>query len=141
MKKILLICLVAFAGGLACNDLYAQYIPLNIESEDNYRARKSFQDNAPSADVVKTYISADFQDSKSNLAYAFWNDGIVKDYLHNISGTYYVGEAVGYQISKVYIRWNHGGTQNATLNYGERSDGRPVLRVYTNSGTFVYKPM
>lgn len=141
MRKILFALFVAFAGGFVCNELYAQYIPINIESEENYRARKSFQNNTPPANVVKTYIRADFKDSKSNLAYAFWNDGIVKDYLHNISGTYYVGEAAGYQISKVYIRWSHGGTQNATLNYGERSDGRPVLRVYSNSGTFVYKPM
>ena len=125
-----------------CLNTYSQaYMPLNIESEEDYRARKSY---TPSQSQTKQnwLLTCSFErKSDKQLCYTFDGAGNVYNYINNISGSYYVGDECGYKTYYVHIRWQHGGSQLAKVNFYERSDGFPNLYIKRSDGSYTkYRP-
>ena len=107
------------------------YTPMSIETRENAKVRKSHDYNVTysSYDGPKSYVEVEFKRENGSLAYSLSSSGYIWDGINQVSGSYFVGETAGYKIRKVYIRWEHGGETWGTLNYGERSDGRPKFHI------------
>lgn len=119
------------------------YTPMQIESKENEQVRKSHNHNIGYSTYSgeRQYISAEFKCSDGNIAFELCQNGFIYDHKRKQSGYYCIGEQSGYKIFKVYIRWCHGGETWGTLNYSERTDGRPKFRVKIGSSMYVYQPL
>lgn len=116
-------------------------MPLSIESEEDYHARKSY---TPSQSQTRQnwLLTCSFErNSDKKLCYSFDAYGNVYNYIDNISGTYYVGDEYGYKSYYVHIRWQHGGSQLAQIKFHERTDGFPNLYMKRSDGSYrKYRP-
>jgi len=138
MGRIVIFLLIA----ISCFEMHSQaYQQLSIESESEYRARKSY---TPSQSQTRQnwLISCSFErKSDKSLCYSFDAYGNVYNYIDNISGTYYIGDEYSYKAYYVHIKWQHGGDQLAQLRFYERSDGFPNLYIKRYDGSYrKYRP-
>lgn len=151
MKRILLFIGVIVFSLQSYSQIYnlktkSAYSSINIESKQDYDYRQSHQgqDEATYSSYTgeKNYIFSSFYSRDYSLAYKLTSDGRIIDYKNDILGRYFVGEKMYYKCYKVYIRWDHGGETSGSLNYGERTDGKPKFRIKkgTGSGMSVYNP-
>lgn len=137
MKKILFICSI-----LMSTMANAQaFKGISIESSSDYSTRKSHDYNVTYSTYrgTKNYITVDFVTYNDDFAFSLRNNGRIYNYLDDLNGYYFIGEESGYKSYKIYIRWDHGGEDWGIINYSERSDGRPKLKILKN-GWKVYYP-
>lgn len=107
------------------------------EKSERYTPRTSYD----SYTGPRTFVSCRFRTSDYTEAYVLYSNGRIYDNRNgNGYGHYFVGEEMYYKCNKVYIRWDHGGESTGSLNYKERSDGKPVFRIKIGAYTKYYHP-
>lgn len=148
MKKILFVIILGFMF----NSILAQgryniktgsaYQSINVESKETYNIRKShnYEESYSTYEGTKSYVTVDFVKSDGNIAYSFYQNGHIYDHTRDFGGSYFVADECGYKSYKIYIRWNHGGEEWGYLNYSERRDGMPNLRIYIQGNGHKYSP-
>lgn len=137
MKKILFICSI-----LLSTIANAQaFKTMRIESSADYSTRKSHNYNVTYSTYngAKDYVEADFVTNNGDFAISLRKNGYIYNFKDDLNGYYFIGEESGYKSYKIYIRWEHGGEDWGIIDYGERSDGRPKLKILKN-GWKVYYP-
>lgn len=144
MKNKLYIIFVCFLGMQLPTFAQSAYQKINIEPYEQYQYRNSQrnveQKTYRSYKGEKSYVDCSFKNSEGTLVYKLSGNGRIYDCSNNIYGNYFVGENMYYKCDKVYIRWDHGGESTGSLNYSERSDGRPKFRIKVGSHNYVYQP-
>lgn len=143
MKKILFLINILILSVPICAQ--SAYKTIKIESLQDYEYRQSQRGQEEktysSYTGEKQYISCSFFNKTNNICYKLTPQGRIIDYRNEISGNYFVGEEIYYKCHKVYIRWEHGGETIGRLNYGERTDGKPILGIKGYSGAYsIYNP-
>lgn len=114
---------------------------LSIESSSDYSTRRSHNYDVTYSTYkgTKDYVNVDFVTYNGDFAISLHNSGRIYNHRDDLYGNYFIGEKSGYKAYKIYIRWDHGGEDWGIIDYGERSDGRPKLRILKN-GWKVYYP-
>ena len=143
MKKyLLLICVLAVSYPVFSQSAYTQF---KIQSREDYEYEKSQRyvqrDTYSTYTGRKQWVSCEFRYSNGEKSYGLYSNGRIYDFSDGLYGHYFVGEEMYYKCYKVYIRWDHGGETTGSLNYKERSDGKPVFRIKIGGSTKWYNPL